>query len=241
MDEVRAKVRALYDAEGIAPDMVVDLIIDAVKSGLGKLGGRPRLNPVVEAESLENPEKKRVIESTEPVMSKTEPVPSVSKPLSVGGKGGSESGSLSPSSALEDPDQTRVGRSASRALGPGPGLFERLLGDFRALWAQAHEGTSYVITGQDRKALGAALKAVNAGAEWDTAGCRQEFCRGFRNYLASLDKFDGEAKGHSLAWFCTSGGLNKYRAPPARTAGVSQKSIETMGLIHRAVQRGGGT
>lgn len=236
VSEMREKLRGLVRAgKAMEEEILIDLIVDTVKTGIGRLGGRPRLR---QEESPEIPEKKRVIESTEPVRETAQPV-------SVGGKGGDLTSVsalvlTSPSSVVSD--QTRVKTCSVVGLDvPAPSLFDELLGDFCDGWSATHGEEPYVVTGADRRQLGILLAAIRknpATAFWSTQDARRELRRAFGNYFATTGKFDGEEKGHSLAWFCSSGGLNKYRAPPAVTLGLSDKGIQAKATLARFVKGG---
>lgn len=89
MNDTRRKVAALVNAkEAMALDDLIDLIIDTVARGLGRMGGRPKLAPKAVDEStlsLEIHEEKPVTESSEPVCVSAQPV------SREGGKGGDPS------------------------------------------------------------------------------------------------------------------------------------------------------
>lgn len=73
MKETRSKVRALH-LSGLDPDMVVELIIDVVSRGLGKLGGRPAkgTEPAQSAASQTPVDVSIKVDVPEPVIKPTE-------------------------------------------------------------------------------------------------------------------------------------------------------------------------
>jgi len=99
-----------------------------------------------------------------------------------------------------------------RAPARDPNLFERILAMFCAKW-QVVYGESYIPTPKDKAQLGRLIKQLPADHDTILGGC-------FDRYLANRDPFIVEKIRHSLAYFCTDGGLNKYRtsAPASRPA-----------------------
>jgi hypothetical protein len=92
-----------------------------------------------------------------------------------------------------------------------PNVFDQLLGGFRQAWsAKYHE--PYTPTPADRSQLGRLLQALKTPEDCTALPAL------FDAYLRDDDAFVVEKQRHSLAFFCTSGGLNKYRTqPPAQT------------------------
>lgn len=85
-----------------------------------------------------------------------------------------------------------------------PSLFDRLSVAFASAWEKRY-GCAYSATPKDRQQLGNLLKQKPPREQLDALpGC-------FARYVEDDDTFLVK-QGHSLAWFCTSGGLNKYRS-----------------------------
>lgn len=115
------------------------------------------------------------------------------------------------------------GSSATPSLRSGPSaVFSRVVSDFSALWATAY-GRKYHLTAQDRSHLGRTLgefPSTEAIEAYDWRGA-------FTNYLADMDKFVAGTQRHSLAWFCSRGGVNKY-AVADRTVGFSDRELRSI-------------
>lgn len=60
----------------------------------------------------------------------------------------------------------------------------------------------------------------------------------FANYLADTSRFVADEKRHSLAWFCTDGGVNKYRTK-AVAAGFSERERRGIANTQAWLQRTG--
>jgi hypothetical protein len=117
------------------------------------------------------------------------------------------SGSSSPS----DPDPSQAsslldrgsdGRSTPAARGA---LFDWALAEFRGAWKAVY-GVDYAVTGKDRSQLGRLL----GGLSKDGVSPR-ELPALFRSYLADGARFVAQEQRHALWFFCTEGGVNKYR------------------------------
>lgn len=85
--------------------------------------------------------------------------------------------------------------------------FTETLEAFCRLW-QARYGAPYLPTPKDRNQLGRLLKDTPANRLADLPGA-------FRRYLEDHSPFVEQEMRHSLAFFCTQGGHNKYRVVPA--------------------------
>ena len=95
-------------------------------------------------------------------------------------------------------------------------LHTRTLALFCTAWKAAY-GQDYVPTPADKSQIGRLLNGLKgAGVEPD------ELPGLFNRYLADVDTFVAEKHRHSLAWFCTSGGLNKYRVT-VQSNGLSER------------------
>jgi hypothetical protein len=85
-----------------------------------------------------------------------------------------------------------------------PQLFELVLDGFGQAWAGRY-GEPYTPTPGDRSHLGRLLRSLKTP---ETASALPAL---FAAYLRDEDPFVVEKQRHSLSFFCTSGGLNKYR------------------------------
>lgn len=186
MDELKKKIVTVIERVG-ATDMAAEIIIDLVKSGLGRLGGRPPKNGLV---------------------TRSKPVTNGNhKPVS------GNSGDLfsDPSSSPEPSKQTDLkvnGSGAALAVvppyPPAQNAFGKALAQFCEIWRTRY-GVYYEPTSADRNQLGRLLKGLSLER-------LQELPRAFRAYLGDLSPFVAQEQRHSLRFFCTSGGMNKYRA-----------------------------
>lgn len=106
-----------------------------------------------------------------------------------------------------DKGKGREGKESSNQPGkPVASLFETSLAAFASTWA-ARFGASYSPTPADKSQLGRLLN----GLDPQTIG---ELPVLFGRYVEDPDPFLAK-RSHGLAYFCTSGGLNKYRAKSA--------------------------
>lgn len=141
------------------------------------------------------------------------------------------SGSADPRSGLEASERSRQcdGPAAAAALvvAKQPTLYTRVLTRFCIAW-EVQYGKKYVPTPADKSQLGRLLSDFPVELE-------EELCVSFSAYCSGLDKFEGEAHRHSLKWFCTNGGFNKYRTTP-RTAGMSQRELNGANAAERYVE-----
>lgn len=112
-----------------------------------------------------------------------------------------------------------------------PSLHDELLGAFCATWRAAN-GRTYAPTAKDRSQLGRLLGQLGKTSP-DLAPQLPDL---FERYLADADPFVAQDQGHSLAYFCTSGGVNKYRVDrPA----LSEREARTKRAAERFVGRTG--
>lgn len=137
---------------------------------------------------------------------------------------------LPPARAIPEPPSTAlavVARVPAKRGRPDPGpsagnVFPEVLRAFTEAWERTYR-QAYVVTAPDRSQLGRVLRDFPDA----TAIRAYPWRRAFENYLADLSKFTGEEKRHSLSWFCTSGGVNKYRTEAA-TVGMSDREVRGM-------------
>jgi hypothetical protein len=146
------------------------------------------------------------------------------------------------------PGKTRQGKTRSEE-GEGtprgnparpPSLFDRLLDAFGKAWSVKYE-EPYTPTPADRSQLGRLLQALKTPEESAALPAL------FDAYLRDDDAFVAEKQRHSLAYFCTSGGLNKYRTRPPvsvpRARGRSaaeQREANNAAAAETWLARGGG-
>lgn len=187
-NDLKAKILTVIERVG-ATDMAAEIIIDLVKRGLGRMGGRPPNN--------------RLSTPSKPVTNGVEtPATGVS------------SDPISDPSSPESPDPSKPDREdpvsdgqGSLALVPFPpqkNVFGKALAQFCEIWRTRY-GVYYEPTAADRNQLGRLLKGLSPAA-------LEELPRAFRAYLGDLSPFVAQEMRHSLRYFCTSGGMNKYRA-----------------------------
>jgi hypothetical protein len=100
-----------------------------------------------------------------------------------------------------------------------PSLFDELLGAFGNAWSKKYENEPYTPTPADRSQLGRLLQALSPEQSAALPAL-------FLAYLGDDDPFVAEKQRHSLAFFCTSGGLNKYRTKPAAVARPRSSSAQ---------------
>lgn len=129
----------------------------------------------------------------------------------------SPSPSPSPTPAEGDPD----------ARARAPSLFPWALGAFCAAWGRRY-GVDYAPTARDRSQLGRLLQSLSPEQTSALPAC-------FSAYTRDEDRFLAEIQRHSLSFFCTSGGVNKYRV----TAPIlSAKEARTATAVERFIQGG---
>jgi hypothetical protein len=87
-----------------------------------------------------------------------------------------------------------------------PNAFTKALGQFCEIWRTRY-GESYSPTPADRSQLGRLLSTL-------TAGALEALPKAFWRYLDDHDPYVAQSHGHSLCFFCSSGGFNKYRVEP---------------------------
>jgi len=100
--------------------------------------------------------------------------------------------------------------------------FESIIRIFSDLW-RANYGKDYLVTPQDRSHLGRLLGTFPSVEAIEAYPWREALT----NYLADMDKFVAGSHRHSLVWFCSRGGVNKYQVAD-RTAGYSDREIRGM-------------
>lgn len=98
------------------------------------------------------------------------------------------------------------------------------LAAFCETW-KARYGTSYQPTPADKNQLGRLVRNTPKEA-------LGEFPRAFAAYLADSSPFVAQERRHDLAWFCTSGGFNKYRV---QAPTLSQKEARTAEALRQFV------
>lgn len=98
-----------------------------------------------------------------------------------------------------------------------PDAFTVALEQFKAAWG-ARYGVEYCETGKDRNQLGRLIKGKTPAELAALPGC-------FAVYLNDLSPFVAQDRRHDLAFFCTSGGFNKYRA---KAPILSRSEAQTM-------------
>jgi hypothetical protein len=104
----------------------------------------------------------------------------------------------------------------------GPFSHSGLVSLFSAIWTEQYRET-YMGTPSDQSNLGRLLRSFPDRAA--IAAYPWEFS--WRAYLADQTKWLAEEQRHSLAWWCTSGGVNKYRTQ-AKTVGYSDRELRGM-------------
>jgi hypothetical protein len=126
----------------------------------------------------------------------------------------SPSPSPSPSESTSPSTSQRGSRARARGtLAPydGPSqlpanLYEQTLAAFAASW-QDRYAAEYRPTPADKSQLGRLLSSLDR----DAAAALPEL---FARYLEDHEPFVAQKQRHSLTFFCTSGGVNKYAARP---------------------------
>lgn len=96
-------------------------------------------------------------------------------------------------------------------------------------------GEPYMPTGQDKSHLGRVLKSFRDRAAINAYPWRAVMA----NYLEDTDRFVAGVHRHSLAYFCSCGGLNKYRVEE-RLAGLTDKSRGNVATTNRWLAAKGG-
>lgn len=131
-------------------------------------------------------------------------------------------------------------RTRTETKGPRPpSLFEQLLEQFGTAWS-AKYSEPYTPTPGDRSQLGRLLRSLKTPDEASALPAL------FAAYLRDGDPFVADKQRHSLAFFCTSGGLNKYRTkPPAPTSrpranGAREREERSNEATERWLARKGG-
>lgn len=99
--------------------------------------------------------------------------------------------------------------SATGAVVPSP--FFRALRQFCEIWRNKY-GVNYQCTAADRNQLGRLIEQLDREGVGELPGA-------FYAYLGDLSPWVAQDQRHSLRYFCTSGGFNKYRvSAPVRSA-----------------------
>jgi len=205
LSDLTKKIVALLDA-AIDPELKAEMLIDIVARGLGKLGGRPKKEV---SEPVMKPPEQPVSEVTEPVTKPEEPR---RENRSTRTRGERSSPKDPPETGKEEADPS----PSAPAFPPGKNAFGKALAQFQEIWRTRY-GVHYEPSSADRNQLGRLLQRLPVESA-------EELPRAFRAYLGDLDPFIVEKVRHSLSYFCTSGGLNKYRSgPPKPIASASEK------------------
>jgi hypothetical protein len=119
----------------------------------------------------------------------------------------------------EDPEPSKSDpekRVRDESAGRRESLHAALLRRFCSLWAGCY-GAPYKPAPKDKSQLGRLMRTLTV----------EEACElpmVWRAYLGDHSRFVAGEQRHSLAYFCTSGGWNKYRVR-ARSAGMSDKEV----------------
>lgn len=95
-------------------------------------------------------------------------------------------------------------------------------------------GEPYMPTGQDKRHLGTVLKGFRDRGAINAYPWRAVMA----NYLEDTDRFVAGVHRHSLAYFCSCGGLNKYRVRASVLATLPEKTQGTMGALGRFMAKG---
>jgi hypothetical protein len=107
------------------------------------------------------------------------------------------------------------------AVASAGNVFENALGSFSSRW-QAVYGTPYQPTPADKAQLGRLLGS-------STPATLELLPELFSRYLEDRDPFVAEKRRHDLAYFCTSGGVNKYaaasRAPASQYQTLTARAV----------------
>lgn len=96
-----------------------------------------------------------------------------------------------------------MGRPRGAAVATPGNPFRWAQEQFCSLWEEAY-GAPYEPTPADLSQLGRLLRGLSREAVL-------ELPRAYRGYLNDLSPFVAQEQRHSLRYFCTSGGFNKYR------------------------------
>lgn len=110
---------------------------------------------------------------------------------------------------IEEEEKRKEGEETLPRLSPRPpakpNALEALVSLFATRWEKRH-GAPYQATKGDRSQLSAVLRSFATATE-----ALEVLSACFDAYLADTSPFVAGEQGHSLRWFCTSGGVNKYR------------------------------
>lgn len=221
MNDVRRKVAALVNAkEAMAIEVLVELIIDTVARGLGRLGGRPKVAPkaVDETNQAENHEEKPVTESCEPVRVSAQP-------LSMGGKGGSGS------DLCLFPPETGSGLEGSSGDRESD---EREPAGFAEFW-EAYPN----VPGRGRPGR---ARAARAWKRWKPPLAKVLEALAWQRQSADWVKDNGTFIPHPASWLNAGGwktdrpvDLVPMRPAPARLSPAHQRDQDTMDIIAAGV------
>ncbi len=185
--DLRLKIRTVVERVGVT-DTAVDIIIDLVARGLGRMGGRP-------------PDPDRKVTRSKRVTNGLEPVTN-----GLGTPSGGVSGSaldLDLFSEIPDQISSQQSECISKEMEENPpqGGFRPALAAFCSAW-KARYGVSYIPSPAELNQLGIAVKRVPKNEDFNAI---------FAAYLGDLSPFVAQDMRHSLLHFCTKGGFNKYR------------------------------
>lgn len=141
-----------------------------------------------------------------------------------------------PPSGSPSPSGTKEEKKGPREAARPPNLFDKTVASFIETWrSKYHE--PYTPTPADRSQLGRLLQPLSP----EEASALPAL---FEAYLRDDDAFVAEKKRHSLAWFCSDGGLNKYRTkPPAaarlRAGSAHEREAGNVAAAQRLLARSG--
>ncbi len=143
---------------------------------------------------------------------------------------GSEPGSGSGSGSGSEPrprSGSEVGALAPAPAKRAPSLFTVVVGAFRRAW-KGEYGEDYALEAKDEGQLARLLQHRRNGfdfgaVDWDGV---------FANYMADKSHWTAGEHRHSLAHFCSSGGLNKYRVVPV-LSGLDEKTKRSVAATQR--------
>jgi hypothetical protein len=101
---------------------------------------------------------------------------------------------------------------------PDGNLFQQVLDAFGDAWRAKYHGETYDPGPVDRKQLGYSLRT------WSPEVI-QRLPEVFATYMRDRDPWVEQTQRHSLAFFCTSGGVNKYRTRVAQLSAKEAKGV----------------
>lgn len=183
--ELRLKIRTVIERVGVT-DMAVDIIIDLVARGLGKLGGRPPNGLETGYKRVSKPTR---VQSGDLFFSGSSLDPKIRPDLS--------------KPDLERSENIMEAQIVAAPRGRPSNKFLDAIRQFGEAWEQ-HYGVPYAVGAADRNQMGRLIRDLDDAQRAELPGT-------FRNYLNDLSPFVAQEQRHSMRFFCTSGGFNKYR------------------------------